>query len=845
MLTPSKTYYFFNYSFNIIYNQLLKDTFMTVITVKVNDQVNTIAEKTILTQDSKPTVIKAIDKVNYELLNTETNLAPSHIVTKRVDNDIHISFKEGSERPDLIIEGFYNEDSMLIGLAGDGSYYSYIADTGDIAYSATELQIGDTEGQVLGGQSQTNPWWLDAAAMQSIDAAPLLLGLAGAGLIGVASNMGNNSSTNKSITPDLPDTPTSVVVGNGDAFINKEEIDKNGNVDVTIGLPADAVAGSTVIVNGKLQEITQEDIDKGKIVVKVPAPEEGKELEIIAALEDLENKKSEDLTVNVGTVDTIAPDSPKAIVVGNEDGFISKNEIDEEGNVKVSVTLPKGAVAGITIIVNGKEQEVTADDIANGNVVVKVPAAKEGKELEITTSLKDPAGNKSADLKVSAGTVDSIAPDAPSAQVATDGTVITGIAEPSSVIEVDTSGNGKPDYIVTTDKDGSYKVDISANPLLNGEVITITAKDAAGNVSEPIKVAAKDSTAPNMPSINISEDGTAITGTAEAGSIVKVDTTGNGKPNYTATADEEGNYRVDTSNKPLINGELVSVTATDAAGNTSKPMTETAIDITPPNAPTAQVASDGTSISGTAEPGSTVKIDTVGDGKPYYNVTADKDGNYKVDISANPLINGETITVTATDEAGNMSNPTTSVAKNTMTFVASDTDITASGVEVIANNNDSVKKADSDDAQLLMSDILDLYQGNDSYIMTESFNHTSYPDSNEDNSTHAIIAFESKIAINDLLDISGSAPQYIDVSYDSNDNVFLSFTNHSESDDSVTSNINEYAENHQKGITIESLSDSIVMSQQQNLQATTDNFNLTQDDDWAALNSILATPYIG
>ncbi|WP_241604233.1 Ig-like domain-containing protein, partial [Rosenbergiella nectarea] len=58
------------------------------------------------------------------------------------------------------------------------------------------------------------------------------------------------------------------------------------------------------------------------------------------------------------------------------------------------------------------------------------------------------------------------------------------------------------------------------------------------------------------------------------------------------------------------NGQSLTVTATDAAGNTSQPATITApiVDTTPPAEPTATLSDDGTTITGQAEAGSTVSV---------------------------------------------------------------------------------------------------------------------------------------------------------------------------------------------------------------------------------------------
>lgn len=78
---------------------------MKTVIVKVNNATQTIAEHTVVTQDGKPTIIKASQKVNYELVDKATGHAPNHIVTKRVGNDLHVSMEDGGKDSDLIIEG--------------------------------------------------------------------------------------------------------------------------------------------------------------------------------------------------------------------------------------------------------------------------------------------------------------------------------------------------------------------------------------------------------------------------------------------------------------------------------------------------------------------------------------------------------------------------------------------------------------------------------------------------------------------------------------------------------------------------------------------------------------------
>jgi hypothetical protein len=161
----------------------------------------------------------------------------------------------------------------------------------------------------------------------------------------------------------------------------------------------------------------------------------------------------------------------------------------------------------------------------------------------------------------------------------------------------------------------------------------------------------------------ISADSTTLSGTAEAGATVGVDTNGDGTPDVTAVADASGNYSV-TLNPPVYSGASVGVRATDAAGNTS-PVTSvagtgTAPDTTAPVAPTGAISADGTTLSGTAEAGATVGVDTNGDGTPDVTAVADASGNYSVTLNP-PVYSGASVGVRATDAAGNTS-PVTSVA---------------------------------------------------------------------------------------------------------------------------------------------------------------------------------------
>ena len=198
-----------------------------------------------------------------------------------------------------------------------------------------------------------------------------------------------------------------------------------------------------------------------------------------------------------------------------------------------------------------------------------------------------------------------------------DRTPVEVSAEPGTKVELfDKDGNKIGE--ATADENG--KATITPTVDLPEGNVTVKATDPAGNVSVPSDPAkATDTTAPAAPVVNTVKAGdTAVTGTAEAGSTVEVTLPDGSK--VSATADQDGNFSVPVSG--LNEGATVSVTATDEAGNTSRPTSVTVgkgIDTTAPSAPVVNTDLTGkagtrTPIDVIAEPGSTVAL-------------YDKDGN--------------------------------------------------------------------------------------------------------------------------------------------------------------------------------------------------------------------------
>ncbi|EJM8827796.1 Ig-like domain-containing protein [Pseudomonas aeruginosa] len=323
-----------------------------------------------------------------------------------------------------------------------------------------------------------------------------------------------------------------------------------------------------------------------------------------------------------------APDFPDAPQVNASNGSV----------------LSGTAEAGVTIVItdgNGNPIGQTSTD-ANGNWSF-TPGSQLPDGTVVNVVARDAAGNSSPATSI---TVDGVAPSAPVAEPS-NGSELSGTAEPGSSVTL-TDGNGNPIGQTTADANGNWSFTPST-PLPDGTVVNVVARDAAGNSSPPASVTV-DAVAPATPTVDPS-NGTTLSGTAEPGSSVTL-TDGNGNPIGQVTADGSGNWTF-TPSTPLPNGTVVNATATDPSGNASSPASVT-VDAVAPATPVVN-PSNGTTLSGTAEPGATVTL-TDGNGNPIGQVTADGSGNWSF-TPGTPLANGTMVNATASDPTGNTSAP--------------------------------------------------------------------------------------------------------------------------------------------------------------------------------------------
>lgn len=204
-------------------------------------------------------------------------------------------------------------------------------------------------------------------------------------------------------------------------------------------------------------------------------------------------------------------------------------------------------------------------------------------------------------------------------------------------------------------------------------VLRVTARDAAGNESDPATVIiVEDSIPPGPPIIDAIPTPTnatmlTISGTTEEAATVMITggsaaVSGMTVPPLENDVGAIATFALDVPLVPEVDNEL-SVVVMDAAENASTPVLLTIRrDFTPPPPPTLfttrnRTSSTRQSVSGMAEPGTMIAVR----GGSREVVTSPADGAMGVFVVAVPLQQNadNLLSVTATDPLGNVSNPST------------------------------------------------------------------------------------------------------------------------------------------------------------------------------------------
>jgi len=358
---------------------------------------------------------------------------------------------------------------------------------------------------------------------------------------------------------------------------------------------------------------------------------------------------------NTFTIDTQAPNTP--VVLSPADGStITTTTPTFFGTAEANSKL-RLYVDGVLV------DSVTADGSGNFN---KVSATLAQGSHTITVTATDAIGNTSGFSNTNTFTIDTVAPNAPIVILPANGSTVTttptftGTAEANSKVRLYVDGV----LVDSTTANGSGNFSkVSASLSQGSHTIKATSTDAAGNTSvfsntntftintvpPPVAIV----TPANASVIN--DNTPTINGTTDPNLpvIVSMD----GVPFDTVTSDGSGNWTT-TYLTPLIDGpHTVTALATAVNGLTASTSNLFTIDTITPTVVITSPASTYLSnpilsgIAGTAETFSLLIISI--DGVPVDTIQMGSSPNWISDYTGTLPEGPHTITVTATDPAGN------------------------------------------------------------------------------------------------------------------------------------------------------------------------------------------------
>ncbi|EXS36950.1 bacterial Ig-like domain family protein, partial [Acinetobacter baumannii 426863] len=462
---------------------------------------------------------------------------------------------------------------------------------------------------------------------------------------------GNSSSVNDTQTYTIDTTAPAAPV-----------IDPVNGTDPITGT---AEPGSTVTVtypNGDTATVVAGP--DGSWSVPNPGLNDGDEVEAIAT-----DPAGNPSLPGTATVDAVGPNTDG--VNFTVDSVTADNVInasEASGNVTVTGVLKNvpadAANTVVTVVINGQTYTATVDSTA-GTWTVSVSGsdltADADKTIDAKVTFTDAAGNSSSVNDTQTYTVDTVAPNAPVLDPINATDPVSGQAEPGSTVTV-TYPDGTTATVVAG-TDGSWSVPNPGN-LVDGDTVTATATDPAGNTSLPgTGTVSADITAPvvALDDVLTNDSTPALTGTVNdptATVVVNVDGV-----DYPAVNNGDGTWTLADNTLPtLADGpHTITVTATDAAGNVGNDTAVVTVDTTAPVVSFTDASTNDTTpaLTGTIDDPTATVVVTV-DGVDYPAVN-NGDGTWTLADNTLPVLadGPHTVSVTATDVAGNVSTPVT------------------------------------------------------------------------------------------------------------------------------------------------------------------------------------------
>ncbi|MDV7822694.1 Ig-like domain-containing protein [Enterococcus gallinarum] len=439
-----------------------------------------------------------------------------------------------------------------------------------------------------------------------------------------------------------PETAITVPIDDTAEQTTAPAIDPVTAGDTTINGTTEPGAAVSVTV-GEENPVTAVADDQGNWTVEVSEVTEGDTVTVVATADG----KTPSSPVSV-SVSGLTVEAPTATISGNEtDGYpvIGQTVAD----AAIEITNAQGVVVG----------SGTADGEGNYRIVVAPDQVAPEENLNVTAIVT--AGGQdyrsgATPVVVPADTQENQT-ETPSIDPVNAGDqTISGTAEPNANVVVTVSGE-EPVTVVANDQ-GDWTANVPE--VSEGETVTVVATVGDKEPSTPVSVIVSgiSVSAPTASITGNQRDGYPVAGRTTANADIEI-TNAQGEVVGSGTADGDGNYRIVIAPDQVTPEENLNVAAIVTAGgqeyrSANTPVTVPAASQTEIPTIDPVTAGDDT-ISGTAEPGSTVTI-TNGDKDPVV-VEADEEGNWTAEVPE--VSEGDTITVVAETDGKDPSAPIT------------------------------------------------------------------------------------------------------------------------------------------------------------------------------------------
>ncbi|RJL47677.1 Ig-like domain-containing protein [Pectobacterium carotovorum] len=527
--------------------------------------------------------------------------------------------------------------------------------------------------------------------------------------VSVSDAAGNSSTLTSNVT--VARTPPTLTTGNvaTDNILNSTEVQSS---QLLTGTASPSSAGQTVTatLNGKTYSGTVGS--DGTWSITIPSADLSNlsdgNYSIVTRLTDAAGNTA--TTTQTISVDASPLNAPVVTI-----GTFAGNNIIDGAEARVSQVISgtsKNVEQGQTVTISFNGKPYTAQVLSNGNWSTTISDADmallvNGSQT-ITVSVSDVSGNTATSSSIVTVNTNasglSIAPITGDNQLnvleAANGITINGGAvNVAPGTDVNVILNGKT-YTVQVQPDGTWSATIQPSDLqvLGDGVITVnvTAVDQAGNALSGTQQLGVSINNPPVASLHMpfsngylnlsdAQAGQTLYGTTGlrgAGQTVSITI---GTTVYSGTVDGSGNWSLQLSPSvltPLADGQLnISVTVSDAAGNTSTVQGSAFVDLTPPVLTINPIGIDDIiniaesllplEITGTSplnDSGRPIIVNVTINGQIYQGL-AQADGTWSVTVPAGDLQNmpnGITaITASLTDAAGNTGTVSHSITLDT------------------------------------------------------------------------------------------------------------------------------------------------------------------------------------